>query len=64
MAHEEKQKLGVFFQLEGDDLKAFLAYKQKSNLKANAEIARKLMLDQLRVLTQVKAPQTKGDLAA
>ena len=64
MAHEEKQKLGVFFQLEGDDLKAFLAYKQKSNLKANAEIARKLMLDQLRVLTQVQASQTKGDLAA
>lgn len=65
MPNEEKQKLGVFFQLEGEDLENFLAYKQRSNLKANAEIARKLVLDQLRALTKrVDAQQTKGDLAA
>ncbi len=65
MPNEDKQKLGVFFQLEGEDLKNFLAYKQRSNLKANAEIARKLVLDQLRALTKrVDAQKTKGDLAA
>jgi hypothetical protein len=40
-------KANISFQLVGAPAERFLAYKKKQNLKQNAEIGRKLMLDQL-----------------
>lgn len=40
-------KVKIFYVLEGDEAKRFLAYKKQEFIKQNAVLARKLMLERL-----------------
>jgi len=49
----KKRKFGVYVQLDEDQEILFKNFKKRSNIKNDAEAARKLMLDQL---DQIEAP--------
>ena len=49
----KKRKFGVYVQLDEDQEVLFKNFKKRSNIKNDAEAARKLMLDQL---DQIEAP--------
>jgi hypothetical protein len=51
----EEEKLAVYFQLEGPEVKRFQDYKSKAFLRGNAEAARKLMLERL---SQIEAEES------
>lgn len=44
---EAPKPIAIFFNLEGDQAKRFLKYKEESFLRSTAEAARKLMLERL-----------------
>ncbi len=60
----KKRKFGVYVQLDEDQEALFKNFKKRSNIKNDAEAARKLMLDQL---DQIEAPvsdRSKSDRGA
>ena len=61
MPEEREKKFGIFIQLDEDDQALFLSFKKRSNIKSNAEAARKLMLDQLNQINAPVSDRSKSD---
>lgn len=55
----EEEKLAIFFELRGAQVTRFKNYKTDANLQSNAEVARKLMLDQLSQVEAAKGKQSR-----
>lgn len=57
----KKRKFGVYVQLDADQEIVFKDFKKRSNIKNDAEAARKLMLDQLSLINAPVSDRSKSD---
>lgn len=57
----KKRKFGVYVQLDADQETVFKEFKRRSNIKNDAEAARKLMLDQLDLINAPVSDHAQSD---